>query len=339
LQDEPTTGQSETFNALAAPERMKMFQDAMNKFITPELMAEAQNSWKALTSSVEDFRKFFVRKMGAPLFEKFKGGLKSLVAFFVENKETIGKVATFIGKAIVFPFEVAQPVIAFFGKRFSELNELFAQNPKVSALVIKGVTTLFKGLGLLVGVTLAVGAAFVGIGALGITTIFTGIGWAVGKVVQGATDLYTAWQEAGGGIGGVLTVLGNALEGLKIIAFNVFDNILLSFVNLGLGLLQAAKDTPLLGKAIGFADSSLNIQSGLESRAAQLQSNIESRGGTVWGGASTSNSMGDLNVTNIISTSDPVAAGEAAARNTGKVFAKNFPGSGKLGNTIVDMAY
>ncbi|NJK43717.1 MAG: hypothetical protein HC933_05040 [Pleurocapsa sp. SU_196_0] len=363
---------AEQFNKLPAPERFRLLSGAFREFATPEVVDAYANSWDGLTSSLGDLIDQTLLVVGGPVFKELSKLIKDAVGYLSDpkNKAEINEFAralgvgiadgirtlVTVGRTLIKWFTTGQaslepflsllisvgtflstklePTIAFFGETFSGAFELVSTWFNENQPAINEAWAGFQEIaGAILNVTIMAG----GFIALGLGTIITAIGMAVVSVLSRVR----AWAA----------FMGTLPERLAI----GFERIKLAFFRMGLGLLENAKKNPILGFLFGLTGIDKAIAA-LSKAADQMDRALGQREARVQlqqEAADPSNERrqyqatrllgamgtGDVtvNVNQQINSSDPQAAGAAAARGTGRAV-KGALSSGRTGSDAVEQA-
>jgi hypothetical protein len=383
---------AEQFGKLPAAERFDKLSQAMRRFATPEIVKAFSESWDGLTSSLGDLLDQAARTVGKPVFKELSSLVKEAVGYLSDpkNKREITAFATTLGQGIAGGIRTAvnagralfkwftdtrsgfQSVLAtgrefaawvsslnfadvtrtgaqfwdflvqlattvtdavvpafnYFKDLFAQFNEYTQDGSSGAMDLTEGILAFAKGLATVVAYT----AGFI---ALGLTVTI----YSIGKAVSWITALWARFAAF------VSTVPERIAIG--------FERVKLGFFQLGMGLLDTARQNPILGFLFGITgiDGALGK---LQQAANQMDRALGTREArlTLQQAAATETdprrqyqmyrqAAGDtpvtVNVTNNITSSDPQAAGAAAARGTGRAVQHAIP-AGRRGDDAIQQA-
>lgn len=89
------------FNQLPAPERLERLEKAMRKFATPDAVNAYARSIDGLQSSMQEYLELFLRAFGAPLAREYQKYLGMSVDYLTKNRDVLLENATAYGEKLV----------------------------------------------------------------------------------------------------------------------------------------------------------------------------------------------------------------------------------------------
>lgn len=343
----------EQFKALPEGERFDALSRAFRRFATPEVVKAYASSWEGLSSSFGDIINKGLRLVGGPIFGELSKMLGQAVDYLSDpkNEQTIRAFATELGQNLASGIRTLVQVGGQFLKWLSSVNfssavdtgkEFWGFLVKLWNVLSSSIVPVFEYFqGLFAGFIEYAndgteGAVSLTDGFLGFAQgLITVIGYVAGFIALGLTVtvysigkavlwLVAAWQR-------FAAFMGTVPERIAI----GFERIKLAFFRMGLGLLENAKKNPILGflfgltgidKAIGAlskaADQMDRVLGQRETRVKLQQQAADPTNQRLQYQASRLLALGDspleVNVTQNITSSDPEAAGAAAARGVGR---------------------